>query len=197
MIKRIFDIVLAAVGLAVLAPLLGLIALAVGITSRRPILFGQRRVGRFGREFTMYKFRTMRVLPAAEQGHFEPGSQRRVTPIGRLLRRSKLDELPQLWNVLRGEMSLVGPRPEVRRWVDAYPERWAPVLEVRPGITDPAAIEFRNEEALLAGTPDPERTYREEVLPRKLALYQRYVRERSLWGDCVLIWRTLVTVLSR
>lgn len=127
----------------------------------------------------------------AEAGAFDAGDISRVTPLGRILRRWKLDELPQLWNVLTGDMSLVGPRPEVRTWVDAYPERWALVLTVRPGITDPASIVYRNEEEILARSPDPQRTYREEILPHKLSLYEDYVQNRTLGGDIMILLRTL------
>jgi len=138
----------------------------------------------------------MTVQPGAEKGSFEVGSTQRVTAVGRFLRKTKLDELPQLWNVLIGDMSLVGPRPEVRKWVEAYPERWAFVHTVRPGITDPASIKFRNEEKLLARSPDPERTYRDEILPQKLALYEEYVRTRSFCGDIKLIFATIVALFK-
>jgi len=131
-----------------------------------------------------------------ESGEFDAGDTSRVTSVGRFLRKTKLDELPQLWNVLKGDMSLVGPRPEVRKWVEVYPERWARVLTVRPGITDPASIEFRHEEKLLATSQDPERTYRDEILPRKLALYEQYVATWSFWGDIAILIKTFWTVLT-
>ena len=124
------------------------------------------------------------------------GNRRRVTGVGRLLRATKLDELPQLWNVLKGDMSLVGPRPEVRQWVAAYPERWARVLTVKPGITDPASIVYRDEESILARSPDPERTYREDILPHKLDLYEEYVRSRNFFGDIGIILKTLFAVIK-
>ena len=133
---------------------------------------------------------------AQDGGSFAVGDASRVTPIGQLLRKSKLDELPQLWNVLTGDMSLVGPRPEVRKWVDAYPERWSRVLTVRPGITDPASIVYRNEEELLARSPDPERTYREVILPHKLDLYEEYVRTQGFWRDIRVLLTTLWVVLQ-
>jgi lipopolysaccharide/colanic/teichoic acid biosynthesis glycosyltransferase len=160
-----------------------------------PVLFRHARIGKAGRSFELLKFRTMAVAAGAEKGSFDLGSSSRVTRLGALLRRTKLDELPQLWNVLKGEMSLVGPRPEVPRWVEAYPERWARVLTIRPGITDPASIEFRNEEAILAAASDPEATYRDVVLPRKLDLYERYVTERSFRGDLGILARTLSAVV--
>ena len=135
--------------------------------------------------------------PTSESGAFDVGDTSRVTAVGRFLRKTKLDELPQLWNVLRGDMSLVGPRPEVRKWVEAYPERWAKVLTVRPGITDPASIAFRNEEELLTAAPDPENYYRNVILPRKLALYEQYVATRSFWGDVGILLKTVWTVVVR
>jgi lipopolysaccharide/colanic/teichoic acid biosynthesis glycosyltransferase len=120
-----------------------------------------------------------------------------VTRVGKLLRKTKLDELPQLWNVLVGDMSLVGPRPEVRKWVEAYPDRWSKVLAVRPGITDPASIEFRNEEELLAAAPDPKTCYRDVILPRKLDLYEEYVETRSFWGDVGILLKTVWAVAGR
>jgi lipopolysaccharide/colanic/teichoic acid biosynthesis glycosyltransferase len=189
--KRLFDIGFAFVGLTSLMPVLLVIGAIIFVTSGVPVLFRQRRVGRWGEDFVLFKFRTMRVLPQAENGIFEPGSNRRITSVGRWLRRTKLDELPQLWNVLRGEMSVVGPRPEVREWVEPYAERWAFIHRVPPGITDPASIRFRNEEAILAGTDDPKRVYREEILPQKLSLYEEYVRNWSFWGDIKIIVTTI------
>lgn len=193
--KRILDLVGAGAGLVLLAPLFGFLSLAIWAASGHPIYFRQMRAGVGGRPFVLYKFRTMRPLKDAEKGAFDAGSSSRVTPVGRFLRKTKLDELPQLWNVVKGDMSLVGPRPEVQRWVTAYPERWAVVHQVRPGITDPASIEFRDEEELLAAAEDPEKLYRETILPRKLDLYEEYVRTRTFWGDVKILWRTVVAVL--
>lgn len=195
--KRRLDIVGALTGLVVLAPVLITIWVAVVLESGFPGLFRQRRVGLGIQEFTLYKFRTMTVQCGAEHGSFDVGSAIRVTRVGRLLRKIKLDELPQLWNVLRGEMSLVGPRPEVRKWVDAYPEHWARVLAVQPGITDPASIEFRNEEEMLAAAPNPEDYYRNVILPRKLDLYEEYVRTQSFWGDVGILFRTVWAVFGK
>ena len=194
--KRALDIFVAILGLLVLAPFLVLILAIVRLSTRGRPLFLHKRVGRHGRDFFVYKFRTMRSRPGAESGAFDPGASSRVTPIGAFLRRAKLDELPQLWNVLKGEMSLVGPRPEVRQWVNAYPERWATVLTVRPGITNRASIVYRNEEELLASSPNPERTYRDVILPHKLDLYEEYVRTRSFWGDVVILFSTLGAVVQ-
>lgn len=194
--SRALDLVVAGLGLCLLSPLLAILAVAIVIGSGRPVLFRQTRVGLGGRDFVMWKFRTMRVLKGAEAGRFDAGGSSRVTAIGGWLRRTKLDELPQLWNVLRGDMALVGPRPEVRRWVEAYPRRWERIHRVRPGITDPASIEFRHEESMLAEAADPEARYREEILPRKLDLYEAYVRSRSLGGDVQILLRTLWIVVA-
>jgi lipopolysaccharide/colanic/teichoic acid biosynthesis glycosyltransferase len=195
--KRATDFALSALALVVLSPWLLLIAVLVRLTSPGPALFRQLRVGRSDRSFVMLKFRTMTVLRDAEKGIFEAGAAGRVTPIGRILRRTKLDELPQLWNVLKGDMALVGPRPEVRKWVGAYPDHWKRILTVRPGMTDPGSIEFRNEEDILAAQADPETYYRDVILPRKLALYEKYVQTRSFWGDLGILLRTIREVTAR
>ena len=196
MLKRGIDLFLGLAGLAVLSPVLGLLTLAILILDGAPALFRQTRVGRDGQDFTLVKFRTMARVAGTEVGSFDVGMCSRVTRLGAFLRHTKVDELPQLWNVLVGDMSLVGPRPEVRRWVEAYPERWARVLTVRPGITDPASIEFRHEEAILAAASDPEGTYRDVVLPRKLDLYERYVAGRSFLGDLGILVRTVWVVVK-
>lgn len=195
--KRILDMAAAALLLVLLAPLLLLVAVCVRLGSSGPILFRQQRGGRGGHLFTMLKFRTMAVDPDAERQGFEPGSVRRVTRLGGILRKTKIDELPQLVNVLRGDMSLVGPRPEVPVYLALYPERWARVLAVRPGVTDPASIRYRNEEALLAAAADPEREYREVILPRKLDLYEEYARAITLWGDVKILAATIFVVLAK
>jgi lipopolysaccharide/colanic/teichoic acid biosynthesis glycosyltransferase len=192
--KRLFDLAVAGVGLILLAPLLVTIGAFILVADGPPALFRQVRVGRGGRPFILLKFRTMRAGEGAGEGAFEPGSTGRVTPAGRLLRLAKLDELPQLWNVVRGDMSLVGPRPEVRRWVNVYPERWGLVHTVRPGITDPASIRFRHEEEILRLSSDPEKTYGEEILPQKLDLYEDYVLRHSLGGDLRILWQTALAL---
>lgn len=195
--KRFIDIVICSAGILLLFPILLLIGLVVRWSSPGPVLFRQVRVGRAGRNFILLKFRTMIQKPGTELGTFDAGSIQRVTRIGGWLRATKLDELPQLWNVLIGNMSLVGPRPEVRVWVDAFPERWAEVLSVRPGITDPASVEFRNEEKILAGQADPEQYYHSVILPRKLDLYEAYVRTQTVQGDLVILLRTFWAVIAR
>ena len=190
--KRLFDIVCSGLGLLLLAPLLLLIALWIRLDSPGPVMFLQERVGRHGRPFFIHKFRSMHVDAPAQGPQITIGADPRITRSGRWLRASKLDELPQLWDVLRGEMSLVGPRPEVPRYVALYPADLRElVLSVRPGITDPASLQFRDESELLARAADPEREYVDVILPAKLKLAADYVRHASLWGDLRLILGTL------
>jgi lipopolysaccharide/colanic/teichoic acid biosynthesis glycosyltransferase len=196
--KRIFDMLAAGVGLLLLAPLLLLLALWVRLDSPGPVLFRQQRIGRHGVPFDILKFRTMADRPqgSQEDRQLTVGRDPRITRAGRFLRSSKLDELPQLINVLQGTMSLVGPRPEVPRYVDCYPPAArSAVLSVAPGITDLASILYKEESEILGRAADPERTYVETILPVKLAYYQRYVRERSFWLDLRIIFRTLAAVL--
>ena len=196
MAKRLFDLLLSGLGLLLLSPLLLAIALWIKIDSRGPVLFRQERVGRFGRPFLIHKFRTMAADAPARGPQITIGADPRITAAGRFLRRSKLDELPQLWDVLRGAMSLVGPRPEVPRYVALYPEAARVlVLSVRPGITDLASLQYRDEGEQLASAADPERAYVEQVLPAKLALSTQYVQEASFGGDLRLILATLAALL--
>ncbi len=193
-IPRPIEGALAGVGLAVCLPLIGLVAILVRATSRGPAFFRQPRVGRKGRTFTLYKLRTMRV--SSEGPEVTTRGDHRITPLGRFLRRSKLDELPQLWNVVRGEMSLVGPRPEVPRYVDLEDPLWKRVLAVRPGITDPVTLRLRDEEAVLATVEgDPERFYREELQPAKLRAYAAYLERRSPGSDVGVLFQTVAKVL--
>jgi len=195
MAKRLLDILLSGAGLLLCAPLLAACALGVRLDSPGPVLFRQERVGRGGRTFLILKLRTMRAGPAPGASQVTAAGDPRITRFGAWLRRTKLDELPQLLNVLAGDMSLVGPRPEVPRFVACYPaEARAIVLSVRPGITDPASVRFRNEAELLAGSTDPERDYVERILPEKIAAYVAYVRGRSLAGDLRIIGATLRAV---
>jgi lipopolysaccharide/colanic/teichoic acid biosynthesis glycosyltransferase len=195
--KRAFDFACALAGLVLLAPVLILTAVLIRLDSRGPALFFQERVGRRGRVFRIIKFRTM-AIGAETRGQITVGNDTRVTRVGHALRRFKIDELPQLLNVLRGEMSLVGPRPEVPRYVACYPDCVRQVvLSVPPGITDWASIEFREENALLGRAHDPERTYIEQILPVKLDYYVRYVRERSFAVDIKIIFLTLLAIAWR
>ncbi|MCE3606490.1 sugar transferase [Massilia sp. P8910] len=194
MSKRLFDLAAALAGLIVLAPLLAAIAAWIRIDSPGPAWFRQQRVGRDGVLFEIIKFRTMRVA-GADTAQLTVGADARITRAGQFLRRSKLDELPQLINVLLGSMSLVGPRPEVPRYVACYPpEVRAIVLSVAPGITDWASIHYKDENALLGSSADPERAYLETILPAKLAWNVRYVRERSFWTDLRIIFSTLAAL---
>lgn len=197
MLKRGFDILMSSLALVLLSPLLLVVCAALWLTQGRPIFFRQTRVGQGGKPFRLWKFRTMTVAVEAAKGSFDLGSTARVTPVGKVLRRAKIDELPQLLNVLAGRMSIVGPRPEVPKWVATYPERWAKVLSVLPGISDPASIVYRNEEDLLQAAEDPEATYRDTILPHKLDLYEAYVEQRNFVGDLAIIGRTIKAVALR
>ena len=195
--KRAFDLGASGLGLLFLSPVFLLVAVLIFLSDGRPVFFRQTRVGLAGRPFSLIKFRTMIPAPAGECGGFEPGDSRRVTSFGRFLRRTKIDEWPQLFNVMKGDMSIVGPRPEVPKWAAVYPQRWAVVHRVKPGITDPASIVYRNEEELLASAADPEAVYRNEILPRKLDLYERYVENGpGLRHDLGLILKTIAAVLG-
>jgi AATGal transferase len=189
--KRVCDILGAGIGFLAVSPLLVGVAFCLRIIDGSPVFFRQQRVGRFGNTFRLTKFRTMSRSNLAQKGRFDAGDRARITPLGKILRKAKLDELPQLWNVLKGDMSLVGPRPEVPEWVAVYPARWKTVLQVRPGITDNASIQFRNEEDLLAQAENPRKLYREVILPKKLDLYEQYVREHSVKEDLRIILKTL------
>ena len=198
MLKRLFDFTASLAGLILLSPLLVATMLAIRLESPGPVFFLQERVGLEGRRFNIIKFRTMRQSAPAEGPQITIGQDPRITSIGYTLRKFKLDELPQLINVLRGEMSLVGPRPEVPTYMAHYtPAQRAIILSVRPGITDFAAIEFSDEADILAGAADPEVAYVQEIMPRKFALYQRYVRERSFWLDLKLIAWTMGKIIKR
>lgn len=194
--KRTFDVIASALGLWFLAPVFLGVSLAVWAHDRGPVFFRQERVGKDGKVFRIRKFRSMR---ADNQGALiTSADDDRITPIGKVLRKTKLDELPQLIDVLVGNMSLVGPRPEVPRYVELWGrEAAAEILSVRPGISDPAAIAYRNEQDELAAADDPERHYVEVILPRKVEMYLDYVRTRSFMGDIALILRTLAAVLRR
>jgi lipopolysaccharide/colanic/teichoic acid biosynthesis glycosyltransferase len=197
--KRLFDCLLAALGLLLLAPLLLGVALWIKLDSRGPVFFRQVRVGQHGRVFQIHKFRSMRTLAADEPGlSLTVGDDARITRAGRWLRRTRLDELPQLIDVLQGRMSLVGPRPEVPRYVAHYPaDLRARALAVRPGITDPASLDFLDEAKLLAQAADPEREYIEHILPIKLQRAADYADRASLVTDLGVIWRTWCVLWAR
>ena len=196
MIKRVFDIILSALGLILLSPLFLVLAIAIATDSPGGIFYRQTRVGKNGHPFRIFKFRSMRS-GSDKKGQLTVGStDQRITRTGRFIRKHKLDEFPQLINVLKGDMSLVGPRPEVPKYVAMYNEEQKKVLSVRPGITDYASIEYSNENDLLASSSDPEKTYIDEVMPAKLELNKKYISEAGLRTDIKLIFRTLGKVFK-
>jgi len=195
-VKRIFDLCVSAAGLVVLAPLLVVIALLIRLDSRGPVLYRGVRIGRYGREFEIFKFRTM-VADAERLGASStPEDDPRITRVGRVLRRYKLDELPQLLNVLRGEMSLVGPRPQVPWAVSLYSDSERALLSVRPGMTDYASIRFRNEGEILRGSKDPDKDYLEKIAPEKIRLGLEYVKNASLAVDIRIIIATILAMIG-
>lgn len=194
--KRLFDIVASGVGLLLLSPLFLLVAIWIKLDSPGPVFYRQVRVGRYNRDFRIFKFRSMRV--GADKGSLVTigGRDPRVTRSGYFIRKFKVDELPQLINVFIGDMSLVGPRPEVRHYVDYWTKDQLHVLDVRPGITDPASIKFRNENELLEKAEDPEKYYIEVIMQEKLRLYLEYVENHSFWYDIKLIFQTFVAIIA-
>ncbi len=193
-IKRLFDMTASGVALIILSPFFLVIGLIVKLGSPGPALFRQLRVGRHGKPFTLVKFRTM-VTHDSKTGTLVTGKDDpRITAVGRLLRRTKLDELPELWNVFVGDMSLVGYRPEVPQYVEKYRTEWRRVLETRPGITDPVTLQFIDEEAVLVGIADRERAYVDVILPMKMELILKYLERRSLTLDFRILVRTVWVV---
>jgi lipopolysaccharide/colanic/teichoic acid biosynthesis glycosyltransferase len=197
MLKRCFDAVVSAAALVVLSPVLLAIAIRIKLSSPGPVFYRGVRVGRLGRTFRILKFRTMVVDAERIGGSATADDDPRITPVGTFLRKRKLDELPQLWNVLLGDMSLVGPRPEVPQYVALYNDAQKAILNVRPGITDWASLWDCDEGALLAGSPDPEKAYLEQILPEKLRLQLEYVRRCSFRTDLSILAKTLLLVLRR
>lgn len=194
--KRLFDIIASAIGLLLLSPLFLILAIWIKCDSNGPVFYKQKRVGRGNKDFDLYKFRSMRV-GADKLGLITVGGRDpRITRSGYFIRKYKLDEFPQLINVLKGDMSIVGPRPEVRKYVDLYTPEQLQVLQVRPGITDPASIRYRNENELLAQVEEPERYYREVIMPDKLRLNLEYVQTMSLGEDLRLIFSTFRAILK-
>jgi lipopolysaccharide/colanic/teichoic acid biosynthesis glycosyltransferase len=196
MLKRLFDIVFSLLGLVLLSPLLLLIAIGVALSPGGGVFYTQERVGRGNKNFRLFKFRTMRAGSDKKGLLTVGGRDPRITSLGYYLRKYKLDELPQLINVLAGSMSFVGPRPEVRRYVDLYTPEQMKVLQVKPGITDYASLEYFSENELLARAADPEQTYIREIMPAKLALNKKYIAEAGLMTDLRLILRTLSKIVS-
>jgi lipopolysaccharide/colanic/teichoic acid biosynthesis glycosyltransferase len=196
MTKRLFDMVAGGLGLILLSPLLAVIALLVKCTSPGPVFFRHERVGRGFRTFGVLKFRTMVENAPALGGPITVDGDPRITGVGRFLRKTKFDELPQLLNVLRGEMSLVGPRPEVKYYVDMFRGDYEEILRVRPGITDLASIQYRDEEAILRSADNPEAEYVRRVLPEKIRLAKDYVRRQSLALDLAVVVGTIFHLTS-
>ena len=194
--KRLFDLFFAIVGLVPLVPFFVLIGVIIKLDSSGPVFFRQVRVGQRGKPFRIFKFRTMCVDAENKGALISTGDDPRITGIGRFLRKFKIDELPQLINVVVGEMSLVGPRPEVQKYVSAYPEDYSLILSVRPGITDYASLAFKDENELLKTADDPERKYIDEILPIKIGYYKKYLLEQGLITDIKLIYRTLVGIMK-
>lgn len=192
--KRAFDLLASGAGLLALSPVLVIAALAVKLGSRGPVLFVQQRMGRDFQPFGIYKFRTMVTDAERFGGQITFGRDPRITRVGHILRQTKIDELPQLVNVLVGQMSLVGPRPEVPRYVDLYQDDYAYVLSIRPGITDLASLKYRDEAEQLALSADPAKEYAERILPDKIALAREYIDTASFFGDVSIIFRTFVRV---
>ncbi|MFN7806984.1 MAG: sugar transferase [Planctomycetaceae bacterium] len=190
--KRLFDVVASGCGLLLLSPVFVLCALLVKFTSKGPVFFRQERMGRNGRPFQILKFRSMVQEAPKLGGALTAGHDPRVTKVGAVLRKLKLDELPQLINVLKGEMSFVGPRPEVRKYVEKYPQDYAELLKVRPGITDIASLKYRHETEILGTYADPERAYVEVILPDKIALGKEYIQRSSLAFDLKLMIMTVL-----
>lgn len=195
--KRLFDFICSVMLLILIALPLLLVSFLIKLTMPGPIFFVQDRVGKNGKLFKLIKFRTMKVADGKTKGSFDAGDSSRITLVGNFLRKTKIDELPQLLNVIKGDMSLVGPRPEVKIWTDVYPEQWEIVHKVRPGITDEASITFRNEEVILKNAQNPTETYKNQILPQKLALYIQYVQNQSFLGDLKILIRTFGHVLFK
>lgn len=198
MLKRLFDFTFSFFGIILLLPLfLAISSFIKFFDPKGPIFFRQIRIGTNGQKFKLNKFRTMEVRAGAENGSFDAGNKTIITPIGSILRKYKLDELPQLFNVLLGDMSIVGPRPEVKKWTEVYPDKWKIVLTVKPGITDNASILFRNEEEILIKSSNPEETYKKEILPVKLDYYIDYINNQSFCSDIKIIFKTLKHIILK
>lgn len=193
---RLFDILFSAIGLIILSPLFAILWLLIRMESKGPGLFVQERIGLNGKPFGLYKFRSMRTDSESESLITIGDNDHRITRIGHFIRKYKFDELPQLLNVLKGDMSLVGPRPEVRKYVELYTAEQRKVLNVKPGITDYASIEYVNENELLGNADDPDRVYVEQVMPKKLELNMRYIQDRSLCQYFKIIFLTIKSIVS-
>ena len=195
--KRLFDIILSSLGLLILSPIFAIVAIWIKLDSCGPIFYRQVRVGRYNQDFRIYKFRSMRV--GSDKGSLVTigGRDPRITTSGYFIRKFKIDELPQLINVLIGDMSLVGPRPEVRHYVNYWTPEQMHVLDVRPGITDPASIKFRNENELLEKAENPEKYYIEVIMQEKIRLYLEYVNQHNLFYDLKIIFQTFWAIIAK
>ena len=193
--KRLFDVLASSLGLVLCLPLFAIIAFLIKLTSDGPVFFQQERMGRAGRLFRLIKFRTMRIDDKAHKLQFTPGDDNRVTKVGLFLRRTKVDELPGLINVFKGDMSIVGPRPEVAKYAEYYSGENSRILSVRPGLSDHASVIYRDEESFLARSTDPELTYVKEILPKKLELNMAYAKNISLKEDTRIIALTIRKVI--
>lgn len=195
--KRLFDIILSSLGLLILSPIFAIVAIWIKLDSYGPIFYRQVRVGRYNQNFRIYKFRSMRV--GSDKGSLVTigGRDPRITTSGYFIRKFKIDELPQLINVLIGDMSLVGPRPEVRHYVNYWTPEQMHVLDVRPGITDPASIKFRNENELLEKAENPEKYYIEVIMQEKIRLYLEYVNQHNLFYDLKIIFQTFWAIIAK
>jgi len=195
--KRVLDAIASVLLILIGLPLFGIVALLIKLDSAGPVFFRQERMGRWGRPFSIYKFRTMVRDASRKGGPITVGDDPRITRVGRFLRKAKIDELPQLINVLRGEMSLVGPRPEVRKYVELYRKDYVEILQVRPGITDLSSLKYWDEAALLGLSQDPEKEYVTHILPEKVRLAREYLDRSSLTFDLNLLAKTLLRLVGR
>ena len=192
--KRLFDLISATVGFAIISPFLVLVAILIKLDSKGPVFFFQQRMGKDGKIFRLIKFRSMDVDPKKEKQGFTPGDSSRITRIGRIIRKTKIDELPELINVIKGDMSLVGPRPEVKKYVDIFKNDFQEILKIKPGITDYASLEFRDEEKILSKYKNKEEGYIKDILPYKIRLNKKYLQNMSFSEDIKIILRTLLRI---
>ncbi|HHD2603684.1 TPA: sugar transferase [Clostridium perfringens] len=196
-VKRMFDLFFSLIGIIITIPIFILVSIMIKLTSKGPIIFKQERVGKNKKIFYIYKFRTMTDCDdKASDRQVTVINDQRITRIGRILRKYKIDELPQLYNVLKGDMSFVGPRPEVKKYVKFYEEEYDEILKIKPGITDLASIEYIDENTIISKYSDPEKIYIEEVLPKKLMLNKRYIEEMSIKNDILLILKTIKKIIN-
>jgi len=191
-VKRIFDLTFSLLGLIICSPIFIMVPIFIKLDSKGPVFFRQERVGKNFKSFKIYKFRTMRYDPKEKGPMITVGGDRRVTEVGKFLRQYKVDELPQLFNVLKGEMSFVGPRPEVREYVQLFKKDYKKLLRIRPGITDPASIKYSDEERVLSSSENWEEEYKKRILPEKIDLSLQYVEQHNIMTDLKIILKTLL-----